>query len=381
MSKPKILVFINTFFPGYKAGGPTQSILNFVALLKTDFDISVVCGNHDFGETTVYPNIKSDNWTYSEDLGIDIYYISDSRVNLKNIKQIIKNRSFDFLYLNSLWNFQYTFLPLLASRQLKKDIKVVLNVRGELNPNAIRIKKRKKQVFLFLFKLLKFPKNIIWNATNKIEEDLIRHYFGKNTHVRLLSNIPKQQQVPWSPLDKKIGTAKIIFLSRISPMKNLDFLLRALQGMKTSVSLDLYGPLEDADYWQECKDLISTLPDSVIVNYKRQVPAHEVARVLSQYHFFILPTRGENFGHAIFEALLQGKPVIISEDTPWRNLEEKQIGWDLTTKKTKNWLKTLQRCEEMSFEEYQIWSKKAWDFAKEYRESPILKKQAKALFS
>ena len=36
---------------------------------------------------------------------------------------------------------------------------------------------------------------------------------------------------------------------------------------------------------------------------------------------FLLPTGGENFGHAIFEALSCGVPVLISDQTPWRGLE------------------------------------------------------------
>ncbi len=43
----------------------------------------------------------------------------------------------------------------------------------------------------------------------------------------------------------------------------------------------------------------------------------------------ILPTQGENFGHAIFESLGVGTPVIISDRTIWRGLQEQQAGWDL----------------------------------------------------
>jgi glycosyltransferase involved in cell wall biosynthesis len=42
---------------------------------------------------------------------------------------------------------------------------------------------------------------------------------------------------------------------------------------------------------------------------------------------FFLPTLGENFGHAIFEALSSGVPVLISDRTPWQNLASQSAGW------------------------------------------------------
>ncbi len=38
MMKPKVLIFIDWFTPGYKAGGPTTSNVNIVNHLSDDFD-------------------------------------------------------------------------------------------------------------------------------------------------------------------------------------------------------------------------------------------------------------------------------------------------------------------------------------------------------
>jgi glycosyltransferase involved in cell wall biosynthesis len=54
-----------------------------------------------------------------------------------------------------------------------------------------------------------------------------------------------------------------------------------------------------------------------------------VVQELAAHDLFFLPTRGENFGHAIYEALASGIPVLISDRTPWRNLESLGVGWDL----------------------------------------------------
>ena len=60
---------------------------------------------------------------------------------------------------------------------------------------------------------------------------------------------------------------------------------------------------------------------------------------LFEYHFFILPTLGENFGHVFIEALAAGCPLIISNRTPWLELEKKGIGWDIPLENLRNGMK------------------------------------------
>jgi glycosyltransferase involved in cell wall biosynthesis len=70
----------------------------------------------------------------------------------------------------------------------------------------------------------------------------------------------------------------------------------------------------------------------------------------------------ENFGHVMVEALSAGCPLIISDRTPWRDLETKHIGWDLPLDSLK-WKETLNRAIEMEADEYETMSKAAREFA------------------
>ena len=88
--------------------------------------------------------------------------------------------------------------------------------------------------------------------------------------------------------------------------------------------------------------------------------------MLSDYHFFILPTFHENFGHSIFEALSAGCPVLISDQTPWHDLEEKKAGWDLPLNDESLWKDKLNELIKMSDDEYQEWSRGARKVAEEY---------------
>jgi glycosyltransferase involved in cell wall biosynthesis len=81
--------------------------------------------------------------------------------------------------------------------------------------------------------------------------------------------------------------------------------------------------------------------------------------VLSKHHLFFLPTCGENFGHVILEALLAGCPVLISDQTPWRNLQAKGVGWDLPLDSVTPFQQAIHECVAMDDMEFRKVSKQA----------------------
>jgi len=72
-----------------------------------------------------------------------------------------------------------------------------------------------------------------------------------------------------------------------------------------------------------------------------------VTMTLLNYHFLVLPSLGESFGHVIVEALAAGCPLIISDTTPWQRLEEKGIGWDIPLDDVGRWREILNLCLNM----------------------------------
>ncbi|NGY82989.1 glycosyltransferase [Bacillus megaterium] len=118
-------------------------------------------------------------------------------------------------------------------------------------------------------------------------------------------------------------------MSRISPKKNLDGALRMLRGVSLPLTFNVYGPIEDLDYWKECQKIIKTLPSNIKVNYKGEINNNKVQDVFKEHDAFFFPTHGENYGHVIVEALLSKCLVILSDQTPWRELEKSGVGWDI----------------------------------------------------
>ncbi len=113
-------------------------------------------------------------------------------------------------------------------------------------------------------------------------------------------------------------------------MKNLETALAILSRLSgLAIEFNIYGTLEDTDYWRRCEAAIAALPPNIRVAYRGPVQPEDVETVLSGYDAFLLPTLGENYGHVIREALSAGLPVLISDRTPWRGLEARGAGADL----------------------------------------------------
>ena len=63
--------------------------------------------------------------------------------------------------------------------------------------------------------------------------------------------------------------------------------------------------------------------------YLGPVDPGQVVATLAQYELFLFPTRAENNGYVIHEALLAGCSLLISDQTPWRGLAAAGVGADL----------------------------------------------------
>ena len=148
--------------------------------------------------------------------------------------------------------------------------------------------------------------------------------FGKKAKILMASNIPKSQKLKLDEVldKKKTGAIKFIYVSRIAIKKNLHLAVLALKQLKTDkkVEFDIYGVIDEIEYWNSFKKEIHNSKE-VIMSYKGVVPPSELPDIYANADFLILPTKHENYGHSIVEAWANGCPVIISRNTPWKNLK------------------------------------------------------------
>jgi glycosyltransferase involved in cell wall biosynthesis len=185
----------------------------------------------------------------------------------------------------------------------------------------------------------------------------------KHSRILLASNAPNLallRQCDRSAKPPKLsGAAKFLFLSRISPKKNLPFALEMLAKLIGRVECDICGPADDQAHWQECQQQIAALPGNVTARYHGAIPPESILQFATGCHFLLLPTLGENFGYVILEALAAGCPVVVSDRTPWNDLQARSAGWSLPLEDREQWRQILQQCVDMDQETYQTFSSQA----------------------
>lgn len=141
----EILVFVRHYLPGYKHGGPVRTIANLVEALGDEFNFRIVTSDRDATETEPYPHLAGQEGWLPVGKARTLY-LAPERKNLLHIAKILRETPHDVLYLNSLFDPDFTLKPLLARRLgLAPKTRCVIAPHGELSPGALGIKAPKKK--------------------------------------------------------------------------------------------------------------------------------------------------------------------------------------------------------------------------------------------
>lgn len=380
--KPLILIICDYYLPGFESGGAMRTLVNMVDRLSDEFDFRVVTRDHDGpNNLTPYDSVNIDEWNRVGNA--EVYYLSHRHIRPGTIKRLISETQPAAVYVNSFFS-SLTVLAMLLRRFGKIGrTPIILAPEGELVPGGLKLKPVKKKLYIAFAKSLELLKNVIWKAAAESEQTDVEMVFGKESKIFIAPNMPPKAATgeleTFSKPEKHAGAAKFVFLSRFMRKKNLNWLLERLRAMPGELQLDIYGPIEDDDYFVETQEILKGLPQTIQVDIKGPVPHDKVAETLAKYHFFVLPTLGENFGHIFVEALTAGCPLVISDRSPWRDLESKHIGWDIPLEDPHTWLRVVQQCVDMGNDEYRERSEMARNFALAWLASPALEESNRAV--
>lgn len=357
--RKKVLVFIDWFYPAYKAGGPIKSVYNIVQALGKSIDFLIVTSNLDSDGQPI-DVITNHETTFQ---ACNVIYLDKASLNDEVYRRIFSEYKPDIIYYNSLFSKSFTITPY---KLLKKEQKVkhILAPRGMLGKEALAIKPLKKWIFLKVSKYFLFNNQLVWHASTPQEKKEIKDQYGKSTKCFVAQNLSSEiKQRSMENHQKKAGSLRLVFLSRISRKKNLRFALDLMQSIseESGLTMDIYGPQEEEKYWSACEEVINR---DKRINYKRVLKPQEIGTKLQEYDFLILPSVHENYGHVIVESVLAGVPVIIGTNTPWRNLSNEGIGYDLDLKNQKEWQVKIRKLILLRKDSYESYVRSCFLFAK-----------------
>lgn len=331
MHKPRVLLFSNWFYPGYRGGGSQTAAVNLVRALGSEFEFHVVTRDRDTGERSQFPGISTGGWMERDNSRIR--YLSPTELRFGEIDGIIRQIPHDLIHLNSVMSLPFAAYPLLVRQFRAVSVApLLISPHGELAPEALAQKRFRKSLYLSTAEALGAFRNANWHAATLQEEHDIKCVRGPRANVGIAPVLPPQYsftgKAPARP-PKKEGALRGIFFARIDRMKNLDLAIDMVAPIP-NVTLDICGPVGQQDYWEECQAKIraSGRPDAF--RYLGGIPAKDVNMTLSQYDVLFLPSKSESFGYAILDALAASCPVLISDRTPWRGLEAARIGFDVS---------------------------------------------------
>jgi glycosyltransferase involved in cell wall biosynthesis len=362
----KILVFIDHYVPGFKFGGPVRSISNLVSRLSDHYEFYIFTSDRDLGDSEPYRDVAPDSWIQ---VGKARVFYSNNR-SLRNIRRRAEEISPDLIYLNSF--FSRVSIKMLLSRTLglSRRVPVVLAPRGEFADGAMVIKPLRKKAYINFVNSLGLLDGITLQASTDYEKADIETHLQKgkmwSTSASMVACDISAEEV--SELRqrtrnyKEQGVLRLISVARVSRNKNLKGALQILQGVSGQVSFSIYGPIIDPAYWASCQECIQKMPADIKVQYCGALNHDQVQDIFYAHDMLFLPTLGENYGHVIGESLLAGCPVLVSDKTPWRNLESVGVGADVSLSQPEKFRQWIEKFSAMDNDEYLAWSRRSLEY-------------------
>jgi len=377
VKKIRILVIYDYFDPATLAGGPIVSCVNIIKYLNSDYEFFVYSSHRDLDGSIL--KVNEDQWTDYQGIASVIY--GKKLWSFKGYINVLKKIKPDIVYINGIYSLFAVVVPLLISGWLRRSRNIVLAPRGMLQKSSLNEKKYKKKLYLTFFLKLAGQCNLRWHVTGKEEEKDLKSFLraAKSQDILNVGNIPVTD-MNFVEKPRNEQTLILLTVALISPMKNILPVLKALHRIKTNVIYNIYGNIKDIDYWERCLNEIKSLPENIKVQYFGVADRASIPKIMEDHDYYIQPSKSENFGHSIYEALTTGLPVITSHKTPW-NVQEKVAGWNVDGNSVEDISKAISFAADQNTMEYKKMARNAHQMAEDYLTDSALRQGYHELFA
>lgn len=322
------------YAPALSFGGPTESTHRLcLAMLAAGVQIRVL--TTDIGQVAEMPRAPAGQWVQYE--GIPVKYCRRrwpgtlSRSFVANLPGALQHA--DIAHVTGTFSFT-ALASALACILLRKPF--VLSPRGTLEPWSLAHKRWKKAPALeFLRPLLNRASAI--HATSEKEAKAIIALglappvvvIPNGVDLSAASSDNSKRSEAWR---HRLGIAQnapfLLVLGRMHYVKGIDIALEAFVAIGArwpNAVLVLAGP-DSEGYGARMDVLARQLGISSTVRRLGYVGGTEKYQLLAEADLLLLPSRQENFGNVVVEALSVGTPVVASRNTPWKELEDQDCG-------------------------------------------------------
>lgn len=253
---------------------------------------------------------------------IDLSKFPSARFVSGSIAQWIKQEQPDLVHDHGIWLLSNHRATQAAA---KSNIPFIISPRGMLEPWCMQHHSLRKKVAWHVYQQRDIQRSSAIHATSPAEVSSIRALNFRQPVLLVPNGVtPPVVRPATIPSGQK---KRLVFVSRIHPVKGLNHLLEAWAEIRPPEwTLSLFGPSEDGH--ANCiRDLIQTLDLMDAVTLETALDENQKWQQLSLADAVVLPSFSENFGIVVAEALLMGTPVLTTTGTPWHGLLERNCGW------------------------------------------------------
>lgn len=158
---------------------------------------------------------------------------------------------------------------------------------------------------------------------------------------------------------------KILFLGRISPIKSIETLIKAMKGV--TLPLSIVGPSEEG-YKNELEELIKKLDLKNITFFQAVYDMLEKIRLIDNHEIFVLPSKREAMPQSLIEAMARGK-LVISSDNPGSKeiISNNENGFIFQVGNSKELEEIINKIQKMSYSQKERIKFNAKKFVKRFR--------------
>ena len=357
--KKDILIITGRYLPGYKDGGPVRTIKNLTDYLGNEYNFRILTADRDHGDEAPYPDITVNTWNRVGNALV--WYVPPGKFSFSIIRKMSEEA--DTVFISGCFS-DYAIKTMILNRigQIKKP--VIIAPMGLFMPNAMKRKPIKYNSFIMLFKLLGMFHNVKWSVSSEIEEKCVKKEISPEAVCYIAKDLPRMVEEKTIHKRKKTGELRAFFISRISPEKNIIQSIDILKECHSSIWFTIYGPILNQQYWEKVEEKLLELPSNIHAAYKGNINSEQVVETLEQEHVFLFTTIGENYSHVVHEALSAGCPCVISDQTPWQDLDKNCAGHVLPLNDNSRFVKAIESYAEMAETDFQKISDAAHDYAR-----------------
>lgn len=340
-NKLNIIHVTPAYKPAFVYGGPTQSISKLCEILvdqsetseetltlKLNIEVLTTTANGE-NELNVQSNkqmlVDNVDVTYFKRWSKDHSHFSPTLLLYlrKIIRKAKKDNSKTVIHIHAWWNL-VSLLSCVVAKWY--NIPVVISPRGMLSKHTFTHGSFTLKAIIHKLLGKKLLENCTLHATSGKEKDDILSVIAHD-NINVIPNIthlPKNANQPPIAIH---STFRLLFLSRINPIKGLDLFFESLALLEINWTLTVVGS-GNAAYIETLKQLAEKLNIDKKIIWLGQINNLEKFEIIRNNDLTILLSQSESFANIVIESLSVGTPVLISDQVGLADyVIQKNLGW------------------------------------------------------